>query len=428
VLLLAGCPGPAQETKSPPSELKFTLIFSRHGVRSPIWTNEQLDQYSAEPWPKWDVPPGYLTPHGEKLMRLFGAYDRAYFVRAGLLSANGCSEAGQVFFSADTDERTIHTARALAAGMLPGCPVVVHSQLKWTHDALFSPFEAGIAPPDRRLAVAATLGRIGNNPAALEDLYRPALETLERVLLGCPAGTPCPPGGKASKKSLFREPTSIAPGQGDHLAVMNGPLQTAGTISESFRLEYTNGMAGRNLGWGRVDESSLRELLSLHAAQANLMWQTPALARPLASNLLSHILKTMEQAVTGRAVPGALGKPGDRVAVVVGHDTNISNMAGALGISWLIQGLPWSDTPPGGALVFEVWREPSSGEYSVRTYFVCQTLDQMRRALPLTLDSPPARAPIFVPACGTTREGFACDWVTFRSAVEGAIEPAFVKP
>ena len=62
----------------------------------------------------------------------------------------------------------------------------------------------------------------------------------------------------------------------------------------------------------------------------------------------------MEQAVKGSVIQGSLGEVGDRVLIVVGHDTNISNIAGLLGISWLLDGYPPDDTPPGGALVFEL--------------------------------------------------------------------------
>ena len=125
---------------------------------------------------------------------------------------------------------------------------------------------------------------------------------------------------------------------------------------------------------------------------------------------------------------GALGPPGDRAVVIVGHDVNISNVAGALGLSWLIEGYPRDDTPPGGALVFELWREPASGFYTVRAYYTSQTLEQMRTARPLTLESPPARAPVFLPGSSAADEGMACGWEAFRRTMEGAIDPAFVKP
>ncbi len=361
-------------------------------------------------------------------MKLFGAYDRAYLAQAGLLSPTGCADAGHVYFWADTEERTLETGRALAAGMLPGCAVEVHSLPQGTNDPLFSPIAARVGHPDRTLAVAAVLGRIGGNPGALLDLYRPALETMQQVLLGCKPGTACPPSGKAVKQSLLELPSSVGPGKGDHLAELRGPVRTASTLAEDFLLEYTNGMAEKEVGWGRVNEFNLREMMSLHSAYADLLRRTPYIARAQASNLLSHILKTMEQAVAGRAVPGALGKPSDHVVVIIGHDTNLSNVSGTLGLSWLIEGYQRDDTPPGGALVFELWRRPVSGEYTVRTYYMSQTLEQMRKALPVTLDSPPAKATVFLPGCSVANEALECGWKAFQHTIETAIDPAFVKP
>src|ERR1700761_3730155 len=97
-------------------KLKFALVLTRHGVRSPTWTNERLDEYSKEVWPKWDVAPGILTPHGKKLMSIFGTYYRAAFSGRGLLSPDGCSDAAHVYFYSDTDERTMETAHGLAEG------------------------------------------------------------------------------------------------------------------------------------------------------------------------------------------------------------------------------------------------------------------------------------------------------------------------
>jgi 4-phytase/acid phosphatase len=40
----------------------------------------------------------------------------------------------------------------------------------------------------------------------------------------------------------------------------------------------------------------------------------------------------MQQAVEAKPVAGALTKPGDRLLILIGHDTNLSNIAGALGL------------------------------------------------------------------------------------------------
>ena len=407
----------AQGTPARGEELKFVAIVTRHGVRPPTVSNDQINPYSAEPWPKWDVPPGYLTAHGRALMKLFGAYDRAQFARAGLFTPSGCADAEHVYFWADTDERDIETGRALAEGMLPGCTVPVHSAPVGTRDPLFNPLAAGVGHADPDLAAAAVSGRIGGHPEALLTAYRPAFETMQQVLTA----------GKAVKQSLLELPVALGPAKGG-LLEMRGPLATAATLSEDFLLEYTNGMEGNDLGWGRLTESNLREMMMLHTAYTDLMWRTPRIGRTLASNLLSAVAKAMEQAVAGKAVPGAIGRPGDRMLVIVGHDANLSNIAGTLDLAWLLPGYQPNDTPPGGALVFELWRQPAGGEYSVRTYYTAQTLEQMRNSLPLTLDSPPAKAAVFLPACSTAKPGSPCDWKAFQHTIETSIDPAFVKP
>ena len=75
------------------------------------------------------------------------------------------------------------------------------------------------------------------------------------------------------------------------------------------------------------------------------------------SNLLAHIQETLEQAELHKHVPGAIGSPDDKVAFLVGHDTNIANVAALLDAHWLISGYQRDDAAPGGALVFELWHQ-----------------------------------------------------------------------
>ncbi|MGD0731903.1 MAG: histidine-type phosphatase [Terracidiphilus sp.] len=415
--------GTAKAEAGKDDELKFVIIVSRHGVRSPTAKPGQLDHYSAQPWPAWSVPPGYLTEHGARLMTLFGAYDREQLAAQGLLAPAGCADAARIRIVADSDQRTRETGKALAAGLVPGCSIAVSALAEGTADPLFHSLSAEIGHPDKLLATAGVSGRIGANPQGLAEAYRPQLEALEEVLRGCDPAAACPAVSPAPQ-SLFAIPASIAPGKGDHLVELHSPLAVASTMSENLLLEYAEGMDAANVGWGRVDAVKLRELLQLHTAGEDIAQRVPYIARVQSSNLLFHALQSMEQAAAGHAVKGALTKPGDRLLILVGHDTNIANIAGALNLSWLIDGRR-DDTPPGGALVFELWKNRASGEFSVRAFYVAQTLDQMRNASPLSLQSPPERVPVFVPGCGQA-DG-SCKWEAFQRTVQSAILPAFVQ-
>jgi len=411
---------------APVPKLRFAVILTRHGVRSPTWTPQDLNAYSSEPWPDWGVPPGNLTPRGSKLMTLFGSYYRLYLADAGLLRSTGCEDAAQVYFVADAEPRTRETASAMAAGMMPGCNLNVHTA-SGKKDPLFSPLSGGIAKPDRGLPAASISGRIGANPNALTGVYRREFGVLREVLFGCAPDATCPAEQKPGKRSVLNQPASIEAGESDHVADVRGPLRIGSTLSEDLLLEYVNGMDGKDLGWGRLDAGKLMEILKLHAAYSDLARQTPYVARLQSSNLLSHVLHSMEQAARDSSVPGSLGKAEDRVLIVVGHDTNISNVAGLLGVSWLLDGYPPDDTPPGGALVFELW-EQAQGEMAVSTYYVAQSTDQMRNLAPLRLDSPPLRSPIFVPGCSTADQKMTCPWKAFEHTIESVIDPAFVTP
>jgi 4-phytase/acid phosphatase len=414
LLLLCGLPVAAQNGAD--AKLEFVVVLSRHGVRPPIGNLRVFDKYSAAPWPAWEVPPGYLTPHGYDLMKLVGAWDRERFSAEGLFAPGGCGDARHVTILADSDERTRETGKALAEGMFPGCGIEVHAKAEGVRDPLYG-LAVDVPRADKELATAAVAGRVGGDAARVTEAYRPQLEELDRVLAGCGRAD----ATNAKRISIFDIPAKID-GVSDVSWAYRGPLSTASTMVENFLLEYTDGKPDADVGWGCVDGAKLRALMQLDTAEWNLNDHTPAVTRIYAANLLDHILRSMEQKVNGAAVAGALAKPDDRMLILVGHDTNIVTVAGALGIDWMIDGRV-DDTPPGGALLFEVWRE-AGGERRVRVEYTAQTLEQMRQAQPLTAANPPAIAPVFIPGC-SGKDG-SCTWEGFSAAVRRAIDSRFV--
>jgi 4-phytase/acid phosphatase len=411
----------SETSKNPDAELKFVVYVERHGVRSPTGKAEKYSSYSIAPWPTWDVAPGYLTAHGYRLMEIFGAYDRMKLASQGLLSATGCDDANHVTIHADSDQRTRETGKALAGGLFPGCTVKLQNLPEGDNDPLFHSIAAGVGKPDPGLAAAAISGRIGDDPNNLTNAYRTQLAALDKLLATC--GVAASPETK--RASLLDIPAKLAPGDDDGLAKLKGPLNTASTITENFLLEYTQGMDASSVGWGCVDGDKLRSLIDLHTAAEDFAGRTKTIARMQASNLLDHVLRAMEQSVTGKPVSGAPDAPADRALFLIGHDTNLTNIAGLLDLTWIVDGRR-DDTPPGGVLIFELWRTPATGTYSVRTYYSAQTLEQMRSASKLTLDDPPQRVPVFLPGCSA--EDFSCSWPSFVKAVDQAIDQHYVSP
>jgi 4-phytase/acid phosphatase len=384
--------------------MREVVVVSRHGVRSPTDPNE-LAPYSARPWPSWEVAPGYLTPHGAAAIVLAGKAYRARYAAAGLLPATGCPTPGSIFVWADVDQRTKETARSLLEGLAPGCGFVAQdagSQI----DPLFHALPA-LGKADPATALAALSGALGD-ATAIVPAYGLAFAKLDAIL-GC---------GGAHCQVASRVPAGLRASAKSGLASLEGAPDIASTAVEDFILAYTDGKPSSEVGWGEVDRKTLLELSQLHVLKSSLVTQTPYVARVQGSNLLAHVAATIDLGATGVPSKNTRVPATARFAAFVGHDTNLGELAGMLQLRWFLPGYQLNDTPPGGALVFEVYGASGGAEPFVRTFFSAQSLDDMR-----TLASrPPDRAAVFVPGC----PALDCPLATFDRVVAASIDRAYV--
>ena len=401
-------------------ELRLVIILTRHGVRAPFFSNEDMAKFTPQPWPKWEVAHLLQTPRGNLLIAYMGDYYHARFMSDGVLTGNPDVDRPLVFVRTDNDQRTIETGRILGKSLVPVGEPEIHALPEGTVDPLFRPYQAHVGHADPALAAASVLGRLGGDPRNIDRAYGPQLAELKAILWG--------QGGSVPQSTPLDDPSDVVPGQKDYLVKVSGALRIAEMCSDSLLLEYADGMPAPDVGWGKVDGKVMTDLLALHDLFFDLVDRTYYPAQVNASNLASHIIDTLEQGAEGEPVPGAIGPSGERVLLLVGHDSNIAALGGLFGMNWWVAGTQMNPTLPGGALVFELWKRSGQDGFFVRTSYVTQTLDQQREATPLSMDSPPARAPIFVPGCGGPAPNFDAPLASFVRQARKEIDPAFIAP
>jgi len=102
-----------------PTVLKQIIIYGRHSVRSSTVAAATLATLASRTYPPFEVQPGYLTPHGAQAEILLGSYFRSYLLADGLLTGADEADAQNVYFRANSIQRSNVTAASLATGLLP---------------------------------------------------------------------------------------------------------------------------------------------------------------------------------------------------------------------------------------------------------------------------------------------------------------------
>jgi len=419
-LLLAACSGggagiPPGPSPAPNATLRFVLLVSRHGVRSPLRPNSTIARFAAQAWPDWEVPPGNLTPHGAAAVQLMGQYYGAFYRGVGLLNATCPLQ--DVYLYSDSDERTVVTGQSIAQGLAGACAVPnLHHLPKGQRDSLIHAL--GPNPPFLKANPALSLGALQSavpNPPQLLVSYAPAFSALATIL-GCPSSAA--PSCTPVTSLRFREVTEDAT---TGLARLEGPMAQGKTLAEILTLEYADGMPAP--GWGRATHDAIEGAMPLYTLSYLVEQRPPYLAKAQASNLLSHISQTLAQFADGQQRLSAPYAPpaSSKFVLIVAHDTNLSALAGVLNLHWNF-GTAYQpdDTPPGGALAFEVYQAPGA-QPTISLFYQVQTLDQMRDLTPFTMNERPLRVFVPIPGCPDP-----CSLAAFQSLVASQLDPAFV--
>ena len=418
---------PVDDTK-----LKQVIVFGRHSVRSPVAPNSTLNTFSVQPYPVFTAAPpappaqppplGYLTVNGATLETILGGYYRLWLTNEGLLTGNDSADAAFVYFHANTLERTVLTAQSFWTGMLPAAGPPNVYVVPQGSDPLFDPVGAGVALLNQGMAIAAVTGRLGGNPPALASAYAPELALTRSILFGYPASETPAPAAPAGTVDVTTIPFAVTAGTSGSPVDLGG-LTAVGAAVDPFVMEYADGLPASEVGWGQLAAGGVSQISRLYTLAIDLEFRTPYLVKVQSSNLASHVVRSMVQAATGNAMTGALGKPSTKVIVLVASDVNIAGLAGLFNLDWILPGYQADYCAPGGALAFELRQSQGTGEYIVRASYIAQTLDQLRNRTALTLNAPPASAPVFIPGCSMRNATFDCTLGKFVAVAKHVIDP-----
>ena len=409
--------------------LKQMIVFGRHGVRSAAFPSATLATFATRPYPDFGVPTGYLTPHGAQAEVLLGSYLRAYLLEQGLLTGNDQEDAKHSYFRANSIQRSNISAQSMATGLLPNASVPVHSYPLGTPDPIFDPISAQVVTADGTRAANEVAG-IFNNGAALASAYSGEFSLIRSVLFGYQNGTePVPPTPSglvdptAQPIPLTANTTGIA---ADNVINAGGVASTL-YAADPFVMEYTDGLPLEQVAWGQLSLDTLSQQTRIITLLFEIETLPPYLDRLQSSNAAAHVLRSMQQAVLGAAVPGAFSGPQTRLLVINSSDAYVAGLAGLLHMHWLLPGHQPDYCAPGGSLVFELRQSRNSGEYLVRVFYTAQTFDQLRNLTPLTLDAPPATQQLLITGGSLSAKNLDVKFDVFEKLLEKAVDPKDVQ-
>jgi len=390
---LAAWPALAQS-----EEVAARVIVLRHGVRSPTSSPEELAPYANRPWTHWPVAPGVLTEHGAQGITALGQRIQRMLVADGL-GHGQCDDPWLVI--ADSTPRNRASGAALVKGLQPSCEAGYVALEAKQNNNLFH-FADKSDAKDEDAAVTPP-----NWPPS-------ALAELQSLLLGC-SGDACLQDASKQGRKLLLDPAH------DDDAAHAKALKSAGSLSENLMLEYAQAFPQAQVAWGKGDAATIGRIITLHNLQFALSKKSMPAAAKASSNLVAHIMATLQQSAGVTTAVAPLTTAKTRTVLLVGHDTNLANLAGVFDLDWHDARQP-DDYPPGGALVFDLLKRKDG--YAVRVSSWMPTLAALRQA-DFSKDAALVRHTLPLAPCHGQD---SCPLATVASWLDGRLDRASIDP
>jgi len=356
-------------------QLEQMVVLSRHNIRSPLSGNgSALAKLTPHTWFDWTSAPGELSLRGGVLETEMGQFFRKWLVKDGLMTENYIPENDEMYFYANSLQRTVATAQYFSSGMLPVAGVRVdHKYPIGKMDPVFNPQLTFVNDKYRDLVmeqINALGGSAGINGycAGLSDNYKLLADVIDlKDSEAC----------KTDGTDRFRTDDLEVTLEENKEPSMTGSLKSACQASDALVLQYYEERDPKQAAFGHsLTREQWKQIAYIKDAYTTVLFSTPAVAVNVAHPLL-------------QVMAGELSRNDRKFTYLCGHDSSLASVLASLDAApYELPGSIERWTPIGSKLVLEKWKGSDGQEYCSLS-FVYQSADQLRNQSALTLDTPP---------------------------------------
>lgn len=365
-------------------KLKEAVVLSRHNIRSPLSDSKSaLGRMTPHEWNKWTAGKSELTLRGGVLETQMGQYFRKWAVDAGLFPENYSPTADDLNVIANSMQRCIATAQYFSSGFMPvGNVRVNHRYTPSKMDPLFNPQLTKVSPEFVEIAMKQINDMGGKKGiAGINEKIKPEYELAMEVM-----DVNDSPMAKAKDpylKSFDNYNTEILLEKFQEPRMKSGSaLKELNSASDAFILQYYEQPDSVKAAFGhKLTRKDWEKIANIKDTYQDVLFTAPIVATNVAYPLVQYM-------------HDELISPDRKFTFLVGHDSNLSSVATALGIEeYELPNAIEKKTPIGSKIVIEKFAGPDGKEYA-DINIVYQSVEQLKNMQLLDLSNPPMIYPL----------------------------------
>lgn len=378
----------AQAQRSPEFKQKYQLkeavVLSRHNIRSPLSDSKSdLGRMTPHKWTEWTAPKSELTLRGGVLETQMGQYFRKWAEDAGLFPVNHTPDADDVNVIANSMQRCIATAQYFTSGFMPvGGIKVIHRYMPSKMDSLFNPQLTKVSPEfiatamEQIKAMGGKKGIKGINEAIAPD-YAMITEVLDVD------ESPMAKEKNPKLNALNNYDTELLWEVYQEPRLKSGSaLKELNSASDALILQYYEQPDTLKAAFGHnISRKDWEKIAHVKDTYQDVLFTAPIVAANVAHPLIQYMYDELRS-------------PARKFTFLVGHDSNLSSVATALGVEeYELPNAIEKKTPIGSKIVIEKFLGADGKEYA-DINIVYQSVDQLRNMELLDLNNPPIIYPL----------------------------------